>query len=100
MKNKIIYGIVAADDMHGFRGEELKGMSFASGTALILHNEGMDDVAGGNITLTVDSGKMKDVCKALVNEFNHGTKAFVVVGDEVAKEYIHPNITAVASTSL
>jgi len=97
MNNKIIYSVVAADDQQGFRADELKGMSFVSGTALILHHEGMDDANGGNSTLTVDSGKMKDVCKAIVNEINHGTQAFVVLGDELTSEYLHPNITAVAS---
>ena len=100
MKNKFIYGVVAADDMHGFRTDELKGMSFDSGTALILHHEGMSNISAGNITLTVDANKMKDVCKAIVNELNHGTQAFVVLGDELTSEYLHPNITAVASTVL
>lgn len=99
MKNKTLYGVVSATDQLGIRGSELRGMSFASGTALILHHEGMDAASGGNITLTVDSGKMKEVCKAIVNELNHGTRPFVVVGDELTSEYLHTNITAVASTA-
>ena len=60
MKNKTLYGVVSATDQLGIRGSELRGMSFVSGTALILHHEGMDAVTGGNLTLTVDSGKMKE----------------------------------------
>ena len=99
MSNKILYGVVSATDQLGIRASELRGMSFATGTALILHHEGMDAATGGNITLTVDAGKMKEVCKAIVNEINHGTRAFVVLGDELTSEYIHPNVTAVASTA-
>ena len=99
MKNKILYGVVSATDQHGIRGSELIGMSFASGTALILHHAGMDAVSGGNITLTVTNGKMKEVCKAIVNELNHGTQPFVVLGDELTSEYLHSDITAVASTT-
>lgn len=100
MKNKILYGVVSATDQHGFRADELLGMSFVSGTALILHNEGMGDLAGGNITLTVTDGKMKEVCKAIVDEINYGTKGFVVLADEVDGVYLHSDITACASTSV
>jgi len=101
MKNKILYGVVSATDQHGFRADELLGMSFVTGgTALILHNEGMGDLAGGNITLTVTDGKMKEVCKAIVDEINYGTKGFVVLADEVDGVYLHSDITACASTSL
>lgn len=99
MKNKILYGVVSATDQHGFRADELLGMSFASGTALKLHNEGMGDVTGGNVTLTVTDGKMKEVCKAIVNEINYGTKGFVVLADDVAGVYLHTDITACASTA-
>jgi limonene-1,2-epoxide hydrolase len=100
MKNKILYGVVSASDQHGFRADELLGMSFGSGTALVLHNEGMGDLAGGNVTLTVTNGKMKEVCKAIVDEINYGTKGFVVLADEVDGVYLHSEITACASTSL
>ena len=100
MKNKILYGVVSATDQHGFRADELLGMSFASGTALILHNEGMGDLGGGNVTLTVTDGKMKEVCKAIVDEINYGTKGFVVLADDVDGVYLHSDITACASTSL
>lgn len=99
MKNKLLFGKVSSSDCQGIRGDELRGMSFASGTALILHHEGFDDVNSGNITLTVDSGSMKTAIKAIVNELNHGTKAFVLLGDETTSEYLHTNITAVASTA-
>jgi hypothetical protein len=99
MNNKILYGVVSASDQNGIKADQLLGMSFVSGTALILHNEGMDAASGGNITLTVTDTKMKDVCKAIVNEINHGTQAFVVLGDELTSEYLHPNITVVASTT-
>mgnify|MGYP005659633821 CR=1 FL=1 len=99
MNNKILYGVVTATNQVGIRADEMSGMSFASGTALILHNEGFNVATGGNITLTVTDTKMKDVCKSIVNEINHGTKAFVVLGDELTSEYLHPNITAVASTT-
>ena len=68
MKNKLLFGKVSSSDCQGIRGDELSGMSFVSGTALILHHEGFDDANSGNITLTVDSGKMKDAIKAIVNE--------------------------------
>jgi len=99
MKNKILYGVVSATDQHGIKGSELIGMSFVSGTALILHHAGMDAFTGGNITLTVTDGKMKEVCKAIVNELNHGTRPFVVLGDELTSQYLHTNIEAVASTT-
>jgi limonene-1,2-epoxide hydrolase len=100
MKNKILYGVVSATDQHGFRADELLGMSFESGTALVLHNEGMGDLEGGNVTLTVTDGKMKEVCKAIADEINYGTKGFVVLADEVDGVYLHSDITACASTSL
>jgi len=99
MKNKLLFGRFASNDCQGIRGDELRGMSFVSDTALILHHEGFTDLNGGNITLTVDSGSMKDVIKAIVNELNHGTKAFILLGDEATSEYLHTNITAVASTA-
>ena len=99
MKNKLLFGKVASNDCQGIRGDELRGMSFVSDTALILYHEGFTDLNSGNITLTVDSGSMKDVIKAIVNELNHGTKAFILLGDEDTNEYLHTNITAVASTA-
>jgi len=100
MNNKIIYAVVDATDQLGIRADEVRGMSFASGTSLLMYHEGMDATSGGNITMTVSGGtKMKDVCKAIVNEINHGTQAFIVLGDELTSEYLHPDITVIASTA-
>ena len=99
MKNKLLFGKVASNDCQGIRGDELRGMSFVSDTSLILYHEGFDAADTGQIVLTIDSGSMKDVIKAIVNELNHGTKAFILLGDEATSEYLHTNITAVASTA-
>tara|TARA_Y100000015_G_scaffold5963_1_gene5389 strand:+ start:74 stop:376 length:303 start_codon:yes stop_codon:yes gene_type:complete len=99
MKNKLLFGKVASNDCQGIRGDELRGMSFVSDTSLILYHEGFDAADTGQIVLTIDSGSMKTAIKAIVNELNHGTKAFIVLGDETTSEYLHTNITAVASTA-
>lgn len=100
MKNKLLFGKVASNDCQGIRGDELRGMSFVSDTSLILYHEGFDAADTGQIVLTIDSGSMKTAIKAIVNELNHGTKAFIVLGDETTSEYLHTNITAVASTDI
>jgi len=99
MKNKLLFGKVASNDCQGIRGDELRGMSFVSDTSLILYHEGFDAADTGQIVLTIDSGSMKTAIKAIVNELNHGTKAFILLGDEDTNEYLHTNITAVASTA-
>ena len=99
MKNKLLFGRFASNDCQGIRGDELRGMSFVSDTSLILYHEGFDAADTGQIVLTIDSGSMKTAIKAIVNELNHGTKAFIVLGDETTSEYLHTNITAVASTA-
>ena len=68
-----------------------------TGTTTCKINFVGDDEAAGSITFSFTAGKARDVIKAIVNAQRASRNYIVNMGNEIAKTYLHANITAIGA---
>lgn len=96
---RFIYYAVSATDANVIPVDKILGMESTDDQSLVIHHDGFDDAGGGNVDLEIESGSVKAACKAIVEAINYSTNPFIVVGDDVNKQYLHPKIEDVTSTT-
>ena len=96
---KFLYARNAADDTDTVVAvpfDSIRSMHLPGATALKIQYIGNDGGLGSAI-FTIDTGKSLEVMKAIVNSQRSSSMAFVSIGDDVTKKYIHANLTDVGA---
>ena len=101
MKRYLYFNASATDesDVTCVPVSQVVGMDIdANNTIEIYFNDlGNGDTNDGRVTLAINTAKTKEVADAIVQAMNFSTDPFIVVGDDLNSEYIHPDLTAVTS---
>ena len=100
---KFLFYERATNDMVCIPTHRLVEMIVDNDSDLItMHHRMYDDNTAGSdmqyqAKLTVNEDKAKQVVETISNNISTGKDAFIVVADDVNKQYIDNNITAIAS---
>tara|TARA_R110001592_G_scaffold112078_4_gene310004 strand:+ start:744 stop:1067 length:324 start_codon:yes stop_codon:yes gene_type:complete len=98
MAAKFLTFIDTADDAATYPVDRLLGITVAGDATVLVKFEssigsfGTDGAAADIVTLTITADKEKDVMKAIGETIAHGKNSVLVVCDDVASEFAHPDI--------
>ena len=100
---KFLFYEKATDDMVCIPAHRLVEMIVNGSSNLItMHHRMYDDRTEGSdmqylVRLDVNEDKAKQVVETISNNISTGKDAFIVVADDLNKQYIDDNITAISS---
>ena len=100
---KFLFYEKATDDMVCIPAHRLVEMIVNGSSNLItMHHRMYDDSTEGSdmqylVRLDVNEDKAKQVVETISNNISTGKDAFIVVADDLNKQYIDDNITAISS---
>tara|TARA_R110002020_G_scaffold248397_1_gene462411 strand:- start:145 stop:450 length:306 start_codon:yes stop_codon:yes gene_type:complete len=98
---KHLYCQASASDQMLIRTDLIVGMDTSSSTELHVFHSGLGNIDNNGIMkVTVVEGFIDDVQEAIVNAINNSKQPFIVLADDVNKEYLHPKITGVAAANV
>ncbi len=99
--DRYLYCSDAATDAQLVRVDKVVGLDVQSATSLFVAHEGLDGIDNaGLLKLTITSGQMLNVQKAIVNAMNYSTDPFIVLADDQTGEYLHSGITGVTAVGV
>ena len=71
-------------------------------TLYVNHELPSNNTVGSNseysITLTINSGKEKEIMKRMSKTINSSKNSFIVIADDINKEYVDSEITAIGAS--
>ena len=98
---RFLYCSSAAADEQLIPADNVVGFDVQDATNLWVYNAGIDGIDNGGIMkLTVTSGKLEAVQKAIVDAINYSKDPFIVLADDQNSVYLHPDITGVSAVGV
>ena len=89
-----------ADDDEAYFSADMGSIVIYTADEDVLINVQTGRLTSALITLSVTQGKESAVAEAVVKEILHGSARIIKLGDEVAKTYFHPDVTAVEAVTV
>ena len=96
---RFLYCTNAATDEQMIPVDNIVGFDAQGATDLWIYNKGISasDDNAGIMKLTVTTGKLEEVEKAIVEAITYSTDPFIVLADDQNSVYLHPNIEGVSA---
>jgi len=98
MAAKFLTFVDDTNDAATYPVDRLLGMTIAGEGSLLIKFEssigsfGTDGAAADIVTVTITANKEKDVMRAIGEAIAFGKDSVLVICDDVASEFVHPNI--------
>ena len=98
---KFLCFVSGTDDACMYPIGALRGLAVTAESTILMtftsFRSSTGDVERDTVTLTTTADKEKDVMEAIAQKINQGphSDGFIVLADDVASTYVHPDLTSV-----
>tara|TARA_R100001443_G_scaffold9233_4_gene18813 strand:+ start:882 stop:1196 length:315 start_codon:yes stop_codon:yes gene_type:complete len=96
---KFICFVSGTDDACMYPLDALRGLAVTAESTILMtftsFRSSTGDTERDTVTLTCTADKEKDVMTAIARQIATGRDSFVLLADDVASTYVHPDLTSI-----